>query len=373
MTIRIYNLLKELCAHATIYGIFMSDREYTYEEKNELQQFCAFSIINLPNNSFLSGIKKILFSDRFESNAYRYEVNKVLNAFDPDIIFCEQLFSGKYGLVDSRSIKVLSAVDAISLAAHRLSVGAENLIKETLWAHVARQRRFIERKLCSQYHLVTVVSPDDAAYLSRLTGASVKVIPNGTDIAFFSPDSMSSVRDAVVFSGNLNALPNFDAILYLIRELFPVLHRELPKLKLVLAGRGLDDKFVRTLPDYVEYRKDYADIRVALQDALLYLCPVIHGAGIKNTVLQAMAMGIPVAVTDLIARPIGIVNNQTGFVINREDAYSSNVLALLHKPDVISNVGQRGLLHVREHFSWAKIANEYISTFNRLMVSRRYQ
>jgi glycosyltransferase involved in cell wall biosynthesis len=94
--------------------------------------------------------------------------------------------------------------------------------------------------------------------------------------------------------------PNERAAWWLATEIFPRIRKRAPGARLVLAGRkpsarlsALDGKDGIRVLGFVE------DSRDCYRAASVFVCPLRHGTGIKNKVLEAMAMKLPVVGTTM--------------------------------------------------------------------------
>lgn len=371
LTIRVYHLLKELSHKASCHLISLADYPLGKEDEAELRTMASYDIISYtPESGAIGTIKKIISKRRYYSPAFAAKVRECIASFCPDVVLAEQTFMAQYVDDLAGTPAVISAVDAISLAAIRQSHIHRNPLKKLAWKYVAFQRLAIERKYFRKFGALTVVGEEDADFLRHRVGLEVLTIPNGVDTEFFAPRPHGS-RVAVLFSGNLAAPMNEEACLYLLRQVFPQLHSQHRDLEFVIAGRGPTQKIRDALPPFVTLRPDIADMRDAMQDTMLYLSPIRYGTGIKNNVLQAMSMGIPVVVTPLIAGPIRITSSEEGLVAERGKEFLEAIEIALNDPLLREQIGNRGRNHVVKFYSWAGIASEYFKLFEKILASKR--
>jgi len=264
----------------------------------------------------------------------------------------------------------MSAVDAISLAAQRQSEIGDSKLHYLACRYIAHQRLAVEKKYFPKFDKITVVSNDDAVFLKRAVKRDIIVIPNGVDTVFFSPGRLDTKRNVVLFTGNLSAPMNEEACLYLLQYVFPLLHSRHPDIELVIAGRAPTENIISAMPSYVTLKADMLDLRDALSSAILYVSPIAYGTGIKNNVLQAMAMGIPVVATKLIADPIGIQHGETGFVAERGPDFVQAIEMALANRVLLDRIGRLGRLHIEQNYSWQQVASIYMDMFVEIMSDR---
>jgi glycosyltransferase involved in cell wall biosynthesis len=92
--------------------------------------------------------------------------------------------------------------------------------------------------------------------------------------------------------------------------------------------------------------------------------------GFSNTVIESMAAGKPVVVTDVGGNPEAVVHNKTGFVVPPQnvDLLAQAISTLLANKKLAKSMSEAGRLRVKELFSMQtmirKIENLYISTLN---------
>lgn len=89
----------------------------------------------------------------------------------------------------------------------------------------------------------------------------------------------------------------------------------------------------------------------------------VNSSNIDNTpvsVIEAMALGIPVVSTKIGGIPFLIEEGSTGFLVppNDPEAMAEKILELLEHPEIAGNFSQNGMERVKE-FDWELIKNEW--------------
>jgi polysaccharide biosynthesis protein PslH len=85
------------------------------------------------------------------------------------------------------------------------------------WQFWLYERRMLHRAALNLY----VSEVDAAAYRRYFPMRRVAVVPNGVDIEYFAPSSITSDPGLIVFEGNMNFPPNVDAARRLVTEILP--------------------------------------------------------------------------------------------------------------------------------------------------------
>lgn len=342
--------------------VALTDAELDRRQAEELADFVdARCVVETMRRHAFPVVRKALSYRRHYSAKMDCTIAAEVAAFEPDIVFFEQAFMAQYYRCAAGLPRILSAVDAISLAAfNQARNGDEPIGKRLALGFLGVQRMMFERKYLRKFECVSSVAERDARYLRALIGKPVVVVPNGVDTEFFRTRRSEADGDAIVFTGVLNNPANVEACRYLIREVFPEVHVRYPWLKLVIAGRNPTPELVAAIPCYVELQSDLPDIRAAFKGALAFVAPFVVGAGIKNNVLQALAMGLPVLTTKLVADAIGLKDRETAYVETRGPEFVGSLLRLVDQGGAGREVGAAGRRHVMANYSWQAAAQKYL-------------
>jgi glycosyltransferase involved in cell wall biosynthesis len=108
-------------------------------------------------------------------------------------------------------------------------------------------------------------------------------------------------RGAVVgIVGNMGWAPTRRAVEVLLRKVWPLVSRRVPRARLVIAGWRAQDVLETTaLPPRVEVVSDYSDSMAVFGRIRCLAYPCLIGGGPKVKVLEAIARGTPVVTTRL--------------------------------------------------------------------------
>ncbi len=97
----------------------------------------------------------------------------------------------------------------------------------------AAERRYLQLA----DHVLAVSESDRNCFARFLDARKLTVIPTGVDVGYFHPTATDEVPDSIVFTGSMDWLPNEDAMLYFIEEIFPLIRQQIPRASLCLVGR----------------------------------------------------------------------------------------------------------------------------------------
>jgi len=192
--------------------------------------------------------------------------------------------------------------------AHRVWYAAD----EWLWHHWS-QFRFLrgntwheikdggvkglyERAFNSTTDCVWAVSNKDKTALRWVMGAkNIEVLPNGVDADHYCPLPVEKIPKSCVFWGRLDFGPNLDAIRWFGENVWQTIRQKHPDAVWKVFG-FCPQESIRELQKRFgfELTVDLPDLRSEVQQCQIVVLPFVSGGGIKNKLLEAAAMGMPV-------------------------------------------------------------------------------
>jgi glycosyltransferase involved in cell wall biosynthesis len=221
----------------------------------------------------------------------------------------------------------------------------------------ARRVLALERSIPAGARVLTV-GREDASRWSALLHREVRGIANGVDQAERVP--RRSGAPVVCFTGSLNYAPNVQSAIILIEQVAPLVWRDLPETRFVIAGRQPDRAVLDLRGPRVEVRANVPSMADVFDAADVAVFPDREGLGIRNSVQEALASGIPVVATRVAAREAA--DDESLTVADGAEAIAANVLRLLHGSGAAG--GARGTSSAAER-SWKTATDDYVDEFER--------
>jgi len=246
-----------------------------------------------------------------------------------------------------------------------------------------RVRRFY-RPFVSFY---LALSRDLADYLIgiiKVPREKVLQVYNGVDTVRFHPGLSDQTAPACPFArpehwliGTVGRMQTVKDQPTLTRAFIRALELEpglKDRLRLVLVGDGplreacrqlLDKAGIADLAWLAGERRDIPEIMRGLD---CFVLPSL-AEGISNTILEAMASGLPVIATDVGGNADLVVAGKTGQILPAADpeAMAHAIVALATRTDSARDMGQAGRTIVEQKFSMAAMVSAYQGTYDQLL------
>jgi glycosyltransferase involved in cell wall biosynthesis len=234
-----------------------------------------------------------------------------------------------------------------------------------------RMARNFESWMFDGYDRAVVLTEHDARALRELNPQTpTAVIPNGVDMDYFTATGFEPDDPAFLFVGNYDYYPNVDAALHLARDIFPRIKQQVPRAHLFLIGGNPPSKLAACASDSIEVTGRVPDIRPYFESSLIFISPLRLGAGIKNKVLEAMAMEMPVVATPLSCDGIPVTHGHHVLLGETDDELIDHVIRLLRDRDLRHTLRRDGRQLIEEYFTWQRVADQYESLYRQVIRDR---
>ncbi|MEM7129624.1 MAG: glycosyltransferase [Chloroflexota bacterium] len=178
----------------------------------------------------------------------------------------------------------------------------------------------------------------------------------------------SAVEDGYVI-GAVSRLYPVKGVNYLVEALVHV-----DKAELVVIGDGTDENILKQLAEElgvasrIHWLGNRNDVPELLMGFDLFVQPSLH-EGMPNTVLEAMAAGLPVVATAVGGTPEVVVDGETGLLVEPANpkALSAGINRLIADPILRNRFGQAGYKRVKESFSVENMVNATTQLYTKLL------
>jgi glycosyltransferase involved in cell wall biosynthesis len=270
----------------------------------------------------------------------------------------------EFGPLASGHPRIIVPYESHSLLLERAIAASTGIgARLRLLGALAVTRRF-ERMMYRGFDRVVLISEVDAKYLHRLEpDLPIVVIPNGVDGEYFAPRAAPDGPPTLIFVGNFTYGPNQLAATSLVREVLPAVRAAVPAARLTLVGADPPASIRRLAGNGITVTGWVPDVRPYLETATCFVSPLTQGAGIRNKILEALAMEVPVVATPLSCDGIGVHPGQDVLLGATPLALARGVIALLGDEALRRRVGHAGRVLVTREYSWEAVASLYETVY----------
>lgn len=370
---RTFNLIKNLSKKHDIASFSFLRADHSEPDLTELKKYC-FKIKYFKRTKSWASISKILMTGvspyPYLANMYHYSSVKKALAFE--------LSENKYDLIHvetyyimpnipSTSVPVLLAEQTIEyLVYQHYAETSPLLFLKPLFYIDAAKHKYWEKYYWQKAKKVVAMSQDDKNKMLHISrNLDVDVVPNGVDMAFFDKKLglPKKTTPNLLFVGNFNWLQNREAAVILVRDIWPIIKKQLPQAVLWIVGRE-PTTVIRNLKSLdVQVLSNVEDIRLAYQTSDLLIAPLYGGGGTRYKILEAMASGLPVVTTQIGIEGLGAKNEIHALISNSKESLANASVKLIKDQKLAAMIANNAKDLVSQNFEWSKISAKLDSIY----------
>jgi glycosyltransferase involved in cell wall biosynthesis len=233
----------------------------------------------------------------------------------------------------------------------------KNLFKKLYFYLEGYKLQIFEKDECIKYTKNLVCSDLDKERLLQLNSKlDIEVIPNGVDLDYFNPSPKEDPK-TLIFAGRLNAYTNSSAMVYFAKEIWPLLKKNIPDIKILIIGAN-PPNFIVNLSKHDSNFKVMGfvdDVRDYLNQATIYVCPIFDGGGTKLKILDALAMNKPIVANPIACEGINLIDSESVLFAHTQEDYLKNINKLLKDPELRRSISAKGRAVAEKEYSFQTI------------------
>ncbi|MBM3801019.1 MAG: glycosyltransferase [Acidimicrobiia bacterium] len=303
--------------------------------------------------------------DEYASKEFRARVRQTLAAAHFDAVQAEYFQMAQHVPLDLPLLRVLTEHEIIFSNFRSAFESEERLFRKCVKGYDWLVQLNYEARVCRNFHRIACMTDEDRAILARFVAPSrLLTIPIGVDSTYFDPGQTPGEELArrMLFVGNFRHPPNVQAVYFFIRQIFPLIRREIPDAEFCIAGANaqlLDESIVRSA-EGVQMSGYVPDIRSCYRSAALFVAPILAGTGMRVKLLEALSMARAVVATPLAAQ--GFQSNQDRVMETAAsaEAFAQIAVELLRNPELRGDIGAKARRMIQKRYDWNVIGSQFL-------------
>jgi len=176
-------------------------------------------------------------------------------------------------------------------------------------------------------------------------------------------------RQHFISIGNFRHQPNYNAVLYLKEEIWPLIKSKLPEAEMHIYGAYPSQKVTQLHNPKERFLvKGWAkNSEEVVSKARVNLAALRFGAGLKGKLIESMQCGTPSVTTSIGAEGINDDNTWNGFIEDSPESFASAAVELYTNKESWIKAQKKGFEILRERFSKAKYSNLFQERLHQLI------
>lgn len=363
--LRAYHQLRMIAQEHKVILVCLSDTKVTQEAMDKVSPYCE-ELHLLKLNRLLIGVNlfRALFSELpfqvhyFYQKRLQRKIDRIVETHLPAHIFCQLVrcseYVRKYEVIPS----TLDYMDAFSIGILRRIPRVSFLLKPIYRSEYVRLKHY-EALVFKHFKHKAIISEQDRDLIEHPKREEIHILKNGVDFEFFAPRNVNKTFD-ISFVGNMSYPPNIKAAQYLALKIVPLLLKDHPNLKVLIAGAQPVAAVRRLQSRHITVRGWVPDIRESYWKSRVFCAPMSIGTGLQNKLLEAMACGLPCVTTPLANQALKAIQGEEILVGTNARELTAHIATLLNNESFSHKLANAGFDMVRRKYGWSNNAKKLL-------------
>ncbi len=217
----------------------------------------------------------------------------------------------------------------------------------------------------------TVVSEKEKRLVARYVRCQIpiEVIPNCISLPDYHRFYENPQPNTLIFTGSFRYSANYDAMVWFLTEIYPLIQVEIPDVKLVITGDHAD--LPLPVSSGVVLTSFVDDIRPLIARSAVSIAPIRVGGGTRLKILEAMALHTPVVATSKGAEGLDVTDEQDILIADLPAEYAGAVCRILREPELHNKLVGNAYLLVAEKYNWSVVLPQFLDLVERIASTRQ--
>jgi GT2 family glycosyltransferase/glycosyltransferase involved in cell wall biosynthesis len=214
----------------------------------------------------------------------------------------------------------------------------------------ARETEARECELIDQSDETWVVSEcERQIVLGKRPDKSVEVVSNIVEI----PGSKTpfSLRRDFLFIGSFLHPPNTDAVVFFMREIYPLVQPRLPEANFYIIGNKAPPEVIALATEKVIVAGLQPDVGPYFESVKLSIAPLRWGAGVKGKVNQSMAFGVPVVGSSIAVEGMSLTNREHILIADTPQDFAEALVEVYESEELWDHISRNGIEKTKADYS----------------------
>ncbi len=322
---------------------------------NIFKAFSNFVFSNKPYNA-----------QRFISKNFKNKLISLLQNNHFDIVQLEGLYLCPY--IDT--IRKYSKAK-IALRSHnieheiweRASINEKNRFLRIYKNNLAKRIKAFKLFYLNSYDLLVPITKRDGNIFNELGNYKPQLAtPTGIDSnnKFKFYNNKNSEFPGIFHIGALDWIPNQEGLTWFIENVWKIIIKDNPELKLKVAGRNAPvffEEYLINSPN-IEYLGEVEDAIEFISSNSIMIVPLLSGSGMRIKIIEGMAAGKTIITTSIGTEGINTCHDKNILLANSSEEFLTVFNNVINNIDLHNRIANEAISFIAENFDNLKIAQK---------------
>lgn len=214
--------------------------------------------------------------------------------------------------------------------------------------------------------IVTITDEDKKTISSICPKTPLHTCLTGINLNSYQYVSEAKHSNTLFHFASMDWMPNIEAVDWLMEKVWQDVLKQKPDAKLVLAGRGMPDRFKKLASQNIIIIEDVKDSKEFYATYDIMLVPLWSGSGLRIKLVEGLAYGKAIITTSIGTEGIPYTNGQDMLIADTAKDFSKAILDLLNNPSLKHNLQKSARTLAESHFDYKVSAKHLIDFYKTL-------
>lgn len=385
-SLRTYHILRGAAQnHNVTFVTFVQLPEHELKKENldHLKSFCkAVYPFEIPADMSKITFAKMLFlnlfsplpfvAQKYDAPRMRQKIREIIQKEHIDLVHVDLLPLTTYINEFENLPKILVNHNVESIRLYRWFKTEPNPVKKAYLGFQWLKLKTFERSSMNKFDGCVVVSEIDRELLLKMgVSSNIFVVPNGTNIKFFKPSDGKVVENSVLWIGHMDVHTNKDAVLYFWKEIYPILKKKYPEVKMTFVGTAPPKEIADAAQKdgHIKATGFVNDIRPYIDEAAVMVVPIRIGSGTRLKILDAMAMGKAIVSTSVGCEGLNVNDGKDILIADYPEDFAVKTIELLKNANKRVDL-EKNAIELAKTYDWDLITQRQEAVYQDVMKRR---
>ncbi|MCC6180644.1 MAG: glycosyltransferase family 4 protein [Bacteroidia bacterium] len=314
--------------------------------------------------------KQSYFVSRFYFNAYKQALIQLLQQHSFDIVQIEGVFMATYIPVIrqySQAKIVLRSHNVEHQIWERHLANEKTSLKKIYLSLQNNRLKHFELSAFNLVDAIVTITDEDKKNIQQIVPTKkLYTCLTGVNLTQYTINSNMKYPGTLFHFASMDWMPNIEAVDWLLNEVWSLVIKQQRSAKLVLAGRGMPERFKRLSSPNVLIVEEVKSSEEFYKNHDIMLVPLWSGSGLRIKLVEGLAYGKAIVTTSIGAEGIPYTNNQHILIADTAQAFADAILELLDNDSKKQAMQQQARLLAEQHFDYKLIGKNLIEFYKQL-------
>ncbi len=342
-----------------------------FKEKTHYQSVYQNTDVNALGAVKNLGSTQSYFVSRFYFNEFKEALIKKLSSVTFDIVQLEGVFMAAYIPVIRSHSKAKIVIRAHNLEhqiwERHLANEKSGLKKAYLNLQNKRLKTFELNAFENADAIVTITDEDKKNIAALAPQKPAHTCLTGINLNTYTSVSNPAYPNSVFHFASMDWMPNEEAVDWLLHHVWKEVVKELPDAKLILAGKGMPEKFKHQASSSVEIMEHVHSSSEFYKSYDIMLVPLWSGSGLRIKLVEGLAYGKAIITTSIGAEGIPYTAGKDLLIADTKEDFAKAIISLIKDTSKKEALQQHARKLAETTFNYKVLAANLLDFYKKLL------